>query len=113
MHKKILKRNFNDTQSIKTSHGVGDKWVVGTRENVGSPITQIARTRLLSGEKIEAHVHPTMDEHYFLLAGECELTIDGVSYLCHADDYLYIPAGSSHSFYVKKDVIMITIGIEK
>lgn len=109
--KEVLLRHIAEIAPVSTSHGVGEKWVVATREDVGYPVTQIARTRLKAGEEVEAHDHPTMDEHFFFLEGECEVMIDGAVHRCKAEDYLYIPAGHRHAISVKMDTKMITIGL--
>lgn len=110
--KEELLKHIAEIAPVSTSHGVGEKRVVATRDDVGNTVTQIARTRLKAGEKVEAHAHPTMDEHFFFLGGECEVIIDGVVRSCKAEDYLFIPAGNQHAFSVKMDTVMITIGLE-
>lgn len=110
--KEVLLRHIAEIAPVSTSHGVGEKRVVATREDVGNTVTQIACTQLKAGEKVEAHAHPTMDEHFFFLEGECEVKIDGVARCCKGEDYLYIPAGHRHTISVKNDTIMITIGLE-
>ena len=110
--KEVLLRHIVDIAPVSTSHGVGEKRVVATREEVGNTVTQIARTRLKAGEEVEAHVHPTMDEHFFFLEGECEVEIGRKVRSCKAEDYLFIPSGSKHSIKVEKETIMITIGLE-
>lgn len=108
----VLLRHIAKIAPVSTSHGVGEKRVIATREDVGNTVTQIARTRLKANEKVEAHVHLTMDEHFFFLEGECEVAVDGVVRRCLAEDYLFVPAGHKHAISVKKDTIMITIGLE-
>lgn len=110
--KDVLLRHILEIIPVPTSHGIGEKRVIATQVDTGKPITQIARTRLKVGEEVEAHVHQTMDEHFFILNGECEIITDNIRHHCKADDYLYIPANCSHSIYVVTDTIMITIGIE-
>jgi len=107
----VLLRHIAGIDPIATSHGVGEKRVVATGDEVGAPITQIARTRLKAGDRVEVHVHPTMDEHFFFLEGECLISIDGVVRCCEAEDYLFIPATHAHAIEVKKDTLIITIGI--
>ena len=109
--KEVLLRHIADIAPVSTSHSVGEKQVLATREDVGNTVTQIARTRLKAGEEVEAHVHPTMDEHFFFLEGECEVVIDGKKHCCEAEDCLFIPAGHKHAISVKTDTIMITIGL--
>lgn len=110
--KDVLLRHIAEIAPVNTSHGVGEKRVVVTREDVGNSVTQIARTRLMAGEKVETHVHPTMDEHFFFLEGECEVVMDREVHRCKAEDYLFIPAGHRHAIEVFSDTIMITIGLE-
>lgn len=110
--KDVLLRHIAEIVPVSTSHGVGEKRVVVTREDVGNSVTQLARTRLMAGEKVETHVHPTMDEHFFFLEGECEVVMDREVHCCKAEDYLFIPAGHRHAIEVFSDTIMITIGLE-
>ena len=110
--REALLRHICEIESVATSHGVGEKRVIATQDTVGKPVTQIARTKLLAGEKVEEHVHPTMNEHFFFLIGECVVTIDGIERVCNSDDYLFVPAGCKHLIDVTKETIMITIGIE-
>ena len=108
----LLRHIFN-IEPVTTSHGVGEKRVIATQETVGKPVTQIARTKLFAGDNVTEHVHPTMDEHFFFLSGECVLILDGKHFVCKSEDYLFVPAGCKHQIDVTKETIMITIGIEK
>ena len=110
--REVLLRHICDIEPVATSHGVGEKRVIATQETVGKPVTQIARTKLFAGENVAEHVHPTMDEHFFFLSGECVVILDEVDKVCKADDYLFVPAGCKHQIDVTKETIMITIGIE-
>ena len=111
--KKVLFRHIGDIEPVGTSHGVGEKRVVAIREDVGYPITQMARTRLKAGDWVESHIHPTMDEHFFFLEGKCEITIDEVNTcICQAEDYLFIPANHAHALRLLADTLMITMGVE-
>ena len=103
--------HINDIEPVITSHGVGEKRVIATRANAGIPITQIARTKLLDGEVVEEHVHPTMDEHFFFLEGECEVVVDGNVVKCVGDDYLLVPAGHYHGLKAVAIIVVITLGI--
>lgn len=109
--REVLLRHICDIEPVATSHGVGVKQVIATQEIVGKPITQIACAKLNVGEKVEEHNHPTMDEHFFFLSGECKFVVDKMEYICKSDDYLFVPAGCKHLIDVTKETIMITIGI--
>ena len=110
--REALLRHISDIETVSTSHGVGEKRVIVTQGTIGKPVTQIARTKLQEGEKVEEHVHPTMDEHFFFLSGQCVFTLDGINKVCKSDDYLFVPAGCKHRIDVTKETVMITIGIE-
>ncbi len=105
-------KRFSEINPIHTSHGVGNKYVLATQKELGKPITQIAQTKLNSGEVVCVHMHPTMDEHFFLLEGECVIVANDVSYRCMKNDYLCVTAGCPHQVEVISDTTIITIGIE-
>lgn len=109
--KDVLLCHISDIDPVYTSHGIGEKRVIATQDNVGAPITQIARTKLLAGDMVRVHLHPTMDEHFFILDGVCDVNIEGAHYSCKEGDYLYVPANLNHEISVLKDITMITIGV--
>lgn len=103
--------HIDEQQDIATSHGIGRKKVLFNHENWTSDITQIAETELKAGEKVEGHVHPTMDEHFVFLSGHCLVKVGDVDYDCKGNTYLCIPAGFNHSLSIINDTKMITIGV--
>lgn len=109
---KVMWLHINDIPPFTTSHGVGEKRVLATGENVGAGVTQIARTVLNAGDRVEVHTHPTMVEHFFFLKGKCEVMVNDGLYPCMGGDYLFIPAGFCHTISVSEQTIMITIGIK-
>ena len=108
----VMWLHIDDIPPVTTSHGVGEKRVLATGEDVGSDVTQIARTLLRSGDKVDEHIHPTMLEHFFILSGKCIITIDNRCYSCTRGDYIFIPAGCCHEIDVIEETTMITIGIK-
>lgn len=110
-NKEVLLRHIKEILPVNTSHGVGEKRVIATSNDAGSFIAQIAQTKLTAGEKIEMHVHPTMNEHFFFLEGECKVNVDGKVIKCVREDYLLVPAGHHHGFEVEVDALVITVGI--
>lgn len=110
--KEVLLRHIADINPVITSHGVGEKRVIVTQAEVGKPYTQLARTVLHRGDHVERHSHPSMEEHFFFLEGECDVMIEDSCYSCKGGDYLFVPAAHSHEIEVVGDTIMITIGIE-
>lgn len=107
----IIIRNLGDIIPTPTNHGTGEKRVLITNEETNTLITQVAVTKLKKGENVETHSHPTMEEHFIFLEGECETTINGDIVMCSAGTFLKIPANTEHSLHPSTDIRMITIGI--
>lgn len=108
----MVLKHINNIEPVCTSHGVGEKRVIATQAEIGHPVTQIARTVLSPCELVEDHLHPSMDEHFFFLDGNCTVIVDGHSYLCQGGDYLFVPAAHSHRMEAAVETTIITIGIE-
>lgn len=110
--KEVVWKHIGEIEPIATSHGVGEKRVIASLADIGKPVTQIARTVLRVGDRVEKHVHPTMDEHFFFLEGECMVKMDECNFPCKGGDYLFVPAKYFHEIEANKEITMITIGIE-
>lgn len=113
MQRKVINKELSQILPTPTSHNVGEKKVMISLHEISSPITQIARTRLLAGTNVVEHIHPTMEEHFMVLSGECDIIVDGESYLCKEGSYLYVPEKVIHSIYIITDTELITIGVAK
>lgn len=107
----VIWLHIDDIPPTPTSHSVGEKRVLATIEDVGCNVTQIARTVLKAGEQVQNHHHLTMVEHFFFLAGKCNVMVEGRSYACKGGDYIFIPVGYMHEINVTEETEMITIGI--
>lgn len=110
--KQVIWKHIAEIEPIATSHGVGEKRVIASHVDIGKPVMQIAYTVLHAQEHVEAHSHPTMDEHFYFQDGNCLVKMDGCSYPCKGGDYLFVPASYVHKIEVYKETTMITIGIE-
>ena len=110
--KEVIWKHLGDIKPVVTSHRVGDKRVIASQVEIGKPVTQIAHIVLHAHEYVEKHIHPTMDEHFFILEGSCVVIIEGCCYPCKGGDYLFVPTKRSHEINVKENTTMITIGIE-
>lgn len=106
-----IKRSLTDIDPIPTSHGIGVKQVLLASEETSSAVTQIAKSSLNKGEKVEEHIHPTMDEHYLCLSGEGVLYVDHQRIAFTKDTYVLVKAGSSHYLEATSDVTFLTMGI--
>lgn len=126
----MIKKNLHNLQYIPTSHNEGMKRVLIANEETDSKITQIAVTELKHCTKIDEHVHPDMDEYFYIIKYEHDssrayrndkyadeiviiITINGTVYECVKDDIIYVPAGSRHQLEVLADVTIMTIGVER
>lgn len=126
----MIKRNLHNLPYIPTSHGAGMKRVLIANEETESKITQIAITELTHGTTIDEHVHPDMDEYFYIIEKEPNTScthrsdqhaneaamiviINETVHECAKDDIIYVPAGSRHRIEVFSDVTIMTIGVER
>lgn len=103
-------RKLFDIQSVSTSHGVGEKRVLLSRNESGCSLTQIAITELKAGEIAIVHIHPDMQEAFYLLEGKLEIVLDGEHTLCEKDTFVYVEKSISHEMKAHTDCRIMTIG---
>ena len=103
-------RNLSDISPILTSHGVGQKRVLLSSSEAGCSLTQIAVTTLKEGEIATAHIHPDMQEAFYVMEGEVEVVLDGKHTLCTKDTFVYVEKCTSHEMKAKTDCRIMTIG---
>lgn len=89
--------NTNEIAFESTSHGKGLKKVLLNAASSNSSLTQVAIGKLMPGEKIESHVHPTMDEIFYFLKGTGEYIVDEQCLLLRTASFIKIPAGIPHA----------------
>ncbi len=111
MASSIIVKTLDDIIPIFTSHGVGQKQVLLANEECASAITQIAVTTLKENEKVGAHLHPSMDEHYIFLSGKGQMLVDSEVVECKAGCFVLVPANIEHSMECFKEMKFITIGV--
>lgn len=109
--KEYLIRSICDIVPVSTMHGNGEKRVLIANNETSTLITQVAVTELKKGENVEEHSHPTMEEYFIFLNGECTAVIDGNEEFCKEGTFLKVPARTIHSLQPSTDIRMITIGI--
>lgn len=103
-------RNLKDISPVSTSHGVGRKRVLLSSSESGCSLTQIAITELKKGEVASAHVHPDMQEAFYILNGEIEVVLDGQPATCAQDTFVYVDKCTSHELKANADSRIMTIG---
>ncbi len=99
MSKKIH-QSLSDIQSVSTTHNQGEKFVFLSAQDSETAITQFAFGRLSSGEYVEEHLHPTMEECFYFIEGEGEYIIGEKKYIIRPKDFFRIPANTKHALKV-------------
>lgn len=108
----LMKRSLKGVLPVPTSHNAGMKRVLLAAEESGCGITQIAITDLKAGEVAEAHPHLDMQEGFYVLSGNLDIALNGVTEHCQAEDFVYVRCGISHELRAITDVRVMTIGCE-
>jgi mannose-6-phosphate isomerase len=103
-------RHLADITPVTTSHGVGQKRVLLSSNESGCSLTQIAVTELKAGEIAAAHVHPDMQEGFYVLDGELEVYLDGIKTICSRDTFVYVEKCTSHEMRALTNSRIMTIG---
>ena len=109
--KLVVAKRISDIKDIPTAHGLGYKRVLVGGNDTETPITQIAYTMLSTGDVVEAHTHTTMDEHFIIFSGVCDITCGEDKFLIEGGTYLYVPSGIEHRIDVKESITLISIGV--
>ena len=111
MANKFIFINIRDIEARVTSHGVGQKIIFAGKNDCQSNLTQAALGRLISGEKIERHVHNTMEEFYYFQSGQLNFHIADEILCCQAGDFVMVPIGVEHFLEAQKDCSFVYWGI--
>jgi len=94
----MIVRNVNDREVLETTyiaHGGAIAQMILDRR-ILKEIGFLAIARMAKGRTIESHVDP-MEEIYFVLSGEGEMSVDEETRHVRPGDATWIPAGSAHS----------------
>ena len=105
-----MKRSLSDIKAVSTSHDVGLKRVLLAANESGCSLTQIAVTDLKAGEVAQAHIHPDMQEGFYVLDGYLDVQLDEDLLHCTKDDFVYVKSLTSHELRAITDVRIMTIG---
>lgn len=87
----------------ETSHGGTKKWVLKSNNELDNSLTQIAFGRFEKDESCPVHVHPTMDEYFFILNGKGTYIIGEEMVDLEPNMLIEIPAGTEHQLLADKD----------
>jgi mannose-6-phosphate isomerase-like protein (cupin superfamily) len=94
----MIVRNLNDREVLETTyraHGGGIAQMI-LDQRVLREIGFLAIAKLAPGKQLEAHVDP-MEEIYFIMSGEGEITLDDETRRVVPGDAIWIPTGSRHA----------------
>ena len=108
---KELKRNLRDLEQIHSSHNGINKFVFFKADECASSITQIAYSFLKRNDIVEQHSHPTMEEVFLILEGECIFVVEENEVALSSLDVIKIPPGSLHQIYANTDCKFYYFGV--
>jgi len=94
----MIVRNVNDKEVIETTykaHGGGIAQMILDRRTL-KEIGFLAIAQLAPEKTLEAHMDP-MEEIYFIMSGEGEMTVDEETRHVVPGDAIWIPTGSVHA----------------
>lgn len=112
MENSFLMGSVNDIDFDLTSHGVGLKKVFVRHNECLSNLQQFAYGSLIAGDEIEEHIHPSMEEFYFLTSGKLSFRIGNICFNCSKGDYIMVPCGEVHQMNAISDVTFVYFGIK-
>ena len=94
----MIVRNMKDKEVMDTTYlahgGAIAQMILDHR--ILKEIGFLATARLEPGRKIEPHIDP-MEEIYFIMSGEGEMSVDKETRHVVSGDAIWIPTGSRHS----------------
>lgn len=105
-----MHRHLNDIKPAGTSYEMGLKRVLLSSRESGCSITQIAVIELQAGEKSAQHIHPDLQDAFFILEGEIDITIDGQVNHCKAEDFVFVEHLKSYELHAITHVRMLAMG---
>ena len=105
-----MHRHLKDIQPAGTSYEMGLKRVLLSSRESGCSITQIAVIELKAGEKSAQHIHPDLQDAFYILDGEIDITIDGQVNHCQAEDFVFVEHLKSYELHAITDVRMLAMG---
>jgi len=111
----MIVRNLRDEEVLESTyrvHGGGIAQMI-LDQRVLKEIGFLAIAQLSPGKQLEAHVDP-MEEIYFIMSGEGEMTLDDETRHVATGDAIWIPTGSRHglSNTGKGDCIILVVAAQ-
>lgn len=108
----MIVRNLNDKEVLETTyiaHGGAIAQMVLDQRTL-KEIGFLASATLEKGKTIESHIDP-MEEIFFIMQGEGEMTVDDETRHVVPGDAVWVPAGSPHALTNSGDDILFIMVI--
>ncbi|MBR2450598.1 MAG: cupin domain-containing protein [Paludibacteraceae bacterium] len=105
-----MHRHLHDIPPASTSYEMGLKRVLLSANESGCSITQIAVIDLKAGEESAMHIHPDLQDAFYILDGELDVTINGTVHHCKKDDFLFVEQLNAYQLQAITDVRMLAMG---
>ena len=105
-----MHRHLHDITPASTSYEMGLKRVLLSANESGCSITQIAVIELKAGEESAMHIHPDLQDAFYILDGELDVTINGTVHHCKKDDFLFVEQLNTYQLRAITDVRMLAMG---
>ena len=115
MIKNQFLKNIDKISDESISHSSGVKKVFIKNDDTETALTQFAWSKLKSGESCKNHLHPTMDEYFFVYKGSGTYVIDKEQLQIQEGDFIRIPANTAHSLFVSNTDVsleLVYLGID-
>lgn len=96
---------------INLNHKNGQKRVFLQKGETPTSLTQVAFAYMQSGSEIEAHIHPTMEEHFYIVKGDGTFVLDNQCIQFTSQTFIRVPANTSHSIVANTELEFIYWGI--
>ena len=85
-----MKRTVKNIDPLSTSYEMGLKRVLLSSKESGCSITQVAVIELKAGERSAQHIHPDLQDLFYILEGQIDITIDKPVHHCQQDDFVFV-----------------------
>jgi len=90
-------QSLSDIIPVTTVHNIGAKFVFLKEHDTETLLTQFAYGKLMPGEDVEQHLHPTMEEYFYFINGEGEYIIGNDVFSIKPSSFFRIPANTIHA----------------
>jgi len=110
-HVKDLVAQLQGREELTQQREVYRPW--GSYDSVDSgPNYQVKRITVNPGARLSLQRHQHRAEHWVVVEGSAKVHVDGVEYLLHANDSIYIPIGAVHCLANETDAPLHLVEVQ-